>query len=62
MYNSAGKERRTRKVDCHALYRDIVEHLGAGVRRGERSVCDVVGEELEGGRYGDRMVDAREGV
>ncbi len=62
MHNSAGEDRRTRGVDLHVLYRDIVEHLGAGMRRGERGVCDVVSEEPEGGRDGDRMVDAREVV
>ena len=60
MHDSASKDRRTRGMDLHALYRDVVEHLRPGVRRGERGVCDVVVEELEGGRDRDRMVDTRE--
>lgn len=62
MHNSACKDRRTRRVDLHAFYSDIVEHLRAGVRRGKRGVRDVVSKEREGGRDGDRMVDAREVV
>ncbi|KAH9026615.1 hypothetical protein EDB85DRAFT_2276931 [Lactarius pseudohatsudake] len=36
MYNPAGEDHRTRWVDLHTLYRDVVGHLRPGVRRGER--------------------------
>ena len=62
MRDSTGQDRRTRQIDLHVLYHDVLVHFGVRMWRRERGVCDVVGEELEGDRDGDRMVGAIEVV